>query len=252
MDGQIEDASRLKLPLHSRPLAEFKDRVGQGFFVFAALAGIVVIDQGFKWWAWRNVPRVHVDYGGGALASPAVGALYKHPVTGALLDLLGSGFVITAVWLLVRRRRSIPVLISGSMAIGGWCSDLLDRLVMHYWIAPGSVRGVVDFIPIDHRVYNAADLFIIAGTPCFLLAVTGSVLRRFLTGRPASTAVTPRKRRPNRARTAVLATAAPVVLIAVVGVGAATYGGVTAPITSASAGYQQTLVTRHGVVYDLG
>jgi len=36
--------------------------------------------------------------------------------------------------------------------------------------APGSVRGVVDFIHIGRHYYNAADFFIIGCTPLFLLA----------------------------------------------------------------------------------
>jgi lipoprotein signal peptidase len=55
--------------------------------------------------------------------------------------------------------------------LGGWGSNLLDRLGMHYWTAPGSVRGVVDFIRITGASYNVADLFIIGATPLFLLAV---------------------------------------------------------------------------------
>jgi hypothetical protein len=177
--------------------------------------------------------------------------VYKHPVTGALLDLLDSGFVITVGWLLVRRRRSVLLLISSSMLIGGWGSDLLDRLVTHYWTAPGSVRGVVDFIPIGNRVYNLADLFIIAGTPFFIIAVIRSIARRLLGKRPASAAVPPTPRRPHHGRSSVLALAAPVALIALVGIGAANFGGLTAPSNSAGAGYQPTLVTRHGV-YDVG
>jgi len=36
--------------------------------------------------------------------------------------------------------------VPGALVIGGWSSNLLDRLGMHYWTAPGSVRGAVDFI----------------------------------------------------------------------------------------------------------
>jgi lipoprotein signal peptidase len=247
----VGNAGRLRVPPHFRPLAALNDRIGQRFLAFATMAGIAVLDQGLKWWAWRNVAGVHVDYGGGALASPAVGAVYKHPVTGALLDLLDSGFVITVGWLLVRHRRSVLLLISSSMLIGGWGSDLLDRLVMHYWTAPGSVRGVVDFIPIGNRVYNLADLFIIAGTPFFIIAVIRSIARRLLGKRPASAAVLPATRRPHHSRSSVLALAAPVALIALVGIGAANFGGLTAPSNSAGAGDEPILVTRHGV-YDVG
>jgi hypothetical protein len=52
---------------------------------------------------------------------------------------------------------------------GGWASNLLDRLGIHYWTAPGSVRGVVDFIHLGPHYYNVAD-FIIGCTPLFVLA----------------------------------------------------------------------------------
>jgi hypothetical protein len=48
-----------------------------------------------------------------------------------------------------------------------------------------------------------------------------------------------------------LALAAPVALIALVGIGAANFGGLTAPSNSAGAGDEPILVTRHGV-YDVG
>ena len=89
------NASQLNVPRYFPPLPACTSKVGQRFFAFAAMAGIAVLDQGLNWWAWRNVAGVHVDYGGGALASPAVGAVYKRPVTGVLLDLLDAGFVIT-------------------------------------------------------------------------------------------------------------------------------------------------------------
>jgi hypothetical protein len=61
--------------------------------------------------------------------------------------------------------------------LGGWGSNLLDRLGMHYWTAPGSVRGVVDFIYVGGAHYNVADFFIIGATPLFLMAVAYSSWR---------------------------------------------------------------------------
>jgi hypothetical protein len=42
-----------------------------------------------------------------------------------------------------------------------------------------------------------------------------------------------------------------VAVTAVVGDGAANFGGITAPVTSASGRYQPMLITRNGTVYDL-
>jgi lipoprotein signal peptidase len=64
------------------------------------------------------------------------------------------------------------------MMIGGWSSNLLDRLGMHYMTAPGSGRGAVDFIPLGLHHYNVADFFIVLGTPLFILAVSARYLER--------------------------------------------------------------------------
>jgi hypothetical protein len=55
--------------------------------------------------------------------------------------------------------------------MGGWGSNLLDRLGMHHLTAPGSVRGVIDFITIGDECYNVADFVIGAATVLFLLAL---------------------------------------------------------------------------------
>ena len=241
MNGQVAAVGRLKI----------SPRQQQWFFALVTVVGIAVLDQGSKWWGWRNVSGVRVNYGGDDLVPSAVGSLYAGPVSGALLDLVDSGLLVAAVLLFLRRRRSTSVLISGSFVIGGWISNLLDRLVTHYWTAPGSVRGVADFIPIGHHYYNVADMFIITGTPLFVLAVSGPFLRRMITKRPASAARPPGTRRPRRVRTAMLALAAGVAVLAVVGDGAANFGGVTGPVTSASMRYQPMLITRNGTAYDL-
>jgi lipoprotein signal peptidase len=230
MPGQVEIAEPLppSLPLSPSP-ADSRHRVGQRLPVFGVLAVIAVVDQGFKWWAWRNASGVRINDGGDILVPYAVGSLYSGPVTGALLDLVDSGLLIAAVLMLLRRRRSTLVLMSAAVAIGGWGSNLLDRLFTHYGTAPGSVRGVVDFIPLGLHYYNVADAFIVAGTAVFVLAVGAPLLRSSGLKRPAVNAdVTPRTRRPARVRRAVVATQ--VVLTAVVGVGAANFGGVTEPV----------------------
>jgi hypothetical protein len=143
------------------------------------------------------------------------------------------------------------VLISGSAIIAGWSSNLLDRLLTHYWTAPGSVRGVVDFIHIGQHYYNVADLFIIAATPAFILALVAVTLRRLVLRRPAArTPDRPRIGRSRRLRTATWVLATQVALSAIVGVGAVKFGGATAPLTSANVNYERTTVTRHGVLYE--
>jgi lipoprotein signal peptidase len=193
--------------------------------VLALLAVVVVLDQAAKWWAWRHVPWTRINSGGDVLVGRTIGAWYVGPVTGALLDLLDFGLLSIAVSVLARRRAPAAVAVSGALMTGGWGSNLLDRLGAHYWTAPGSVRGAVDFIPIGRYYYNFADLFIIGCTPLFLLAAGWQGVRATRRSAMAGS-VPPPVRSRGRGRFAVLAGAG---LILVVALGAANYGGVSAP-----------------------
>jgi lipoprotein signal peptidase len=153
------------------PGQEHRNKPRQWQVMLAVVTAVIVLDQSVKWWAWRHVAGAEINSGGDVLVGRAVGAWYAAPVTGALLDLLDFGLLSAALFILVRRRRPVPVLVSGALMLGGWGSNLLDRLGMHYLTAPGSARGVVDFIRIAGASYNVADLFIIGATPLFLLAV---------------------------------------------------------------------------------
>jgi lipoprotein signal peptidase len=139
--------------------------------VLALLTGVVLTDQAAKWWAWRHSSWAAINPGGDLLIGPRIGAWYASPVAGALLDLLDFGLLSIAVAVVARCRTTAAVTVPATLMIGGWCSNLLDRLGVHYWTAPGSVRGVVDFLHIGGQLYNVADLCIIGGTPLFLLAV---------------------------------------------------------------------------------
>jgi lipoprotein signal peptidase len=194
--------------------------------VLTLIAMVVVLDQAAKWWAWRHVARTLINSGGDILVGRSIGAWYADPVTGALLDLLDFALLSLAVSVLVRWRASAVVRVPGALMTGGWGSNLLDRLGFHYWTAPGSVRGVVDFIHISGHYYNVADFFIIGCTPLFLLAAGYEGARAALRPVVAGTAP-PRARSQARARMRVLALTG-VGLTLVVALGAANYGGVTA------------------------
>jgi lipoprotein signal peptidase len=238
MQSTIEAASGVASPRRVSAAANLNNRASRRLLVLVIATGIVVLDQSLKWWAWRNVSGVHINYSGDILV-PAVSSMYGRPVPGALLDMVDSVLLIGVVMLFLRRRRSRLALISGSFIIGGWTSNLLDRLAMHYWTAPGSVRGVVDFILIGQRDYNLADLFIIGATPFFIVAVCAPVVRKIAGRRPVAGARTPPNERGRRGtRTAMSAVAAFVALTAAVGLGAANFGGLTAPTTSTNSGYQ--------------
>jgi len=208
-----------------------RDRPWRRAVVPALIALVVVLDQTAKWWAWRHVPWARINSGGDILVGHMIGAWYAAPVTGALLDLLDFGLLSIAVLVLVRWRAPASVVVPGALMTGGWGSNLLDRLGMHYLTAPGSVRGAVDFIHLGGHYYNIADFFIIGCTPLFLLAAVYQGVRA--ARRPtAPGSVPPPVRRRARARIGVLAGAG---LTLVVALGAANYGGVSAPPPHVSA-----------------
>lgn len=206
--------------------AERSKRPRQRLLVLALLAAVVVADQVTKWWAWRHVPGVNINPGGDFLTGPMIGRWYANPVIGALLDVVDCGLVTVAVAILARRRHRAAVTVCGSLMIGGWASNLLDRLGLHYLTAPGSLRGAVDFISADGRCWNLADCFIIAATPLFLLATAR--LPKRAAGRPAPSPARPAIRNSLRARVPVLAVAA-AALIMTVALGAAHRGSLTKP-----------------------
>jgi lipoprotein signal peptidase len=194
------------------------DKHRQRLIVLTVVAAIIVLDQAIKWWAWRHVSGARINAGGDVLVGHTISRWYAEPVTGALLDLLDFGVLSVALFILVRRRRPAAVVVFGAMMLGGWSSNLLDRLGLHYWTAPGSVRGVVDFICVSGAYYNVADLFIVGATPLFLLAV--GVLGWGMADWPAAAA-----RHRLRTRTAMLALAGAGLIVVAVALGAANYGG---------------------------
>jgi lipoprotein signal peptidase len=197
--------------------------------VLPLIATVVVLDQLVKWWAWRHIPWTKINSGGDVIVGHTISAWYARPVTGALLDLLDFGLLSIAVSVLARYRVSAAVGVPGALMVGGWASNLLDRLGAHFWTAPGSVRGVVDFIHLGPHYYNLADFFIISCTPLFLLmaAYCGvRAARRPVVERPPASAPLPARSRVRmRLRTPALAGAG---LIVVVALGAVNYGGVNA------------------------
>ncbi|HYQ66406.1 signal peptidase II [Actinophytocola sp.] len=198
--------------------------------VFALLALAIVVDQLGKWWAWRHAPLAKINYGGNIFVGDTISRWYADPTTGALLDLMDFGVLSAAAFVLIRRRPPPVVLVPGGLMVGGWISNLFDRLGMHYVTAPGSVRGAVDFIPLGPIRYNVADLFIVCGTVLFLLAVVATTLSTSRT--PAASPSPPT--RHGRRRTWLSGVASATCLVVAVAFGAVNYGGVTTPNAPAS------------------
>jgi lipoprotein signal peptidase len=208
-----------------------KDEMAGRAKVLAVLTAVIVVDQATKWWAWRHAHWAQINLGGDALVGATVGRWYANPLTGGLLDLLDFGLLSIAVAVLVSRRRPAMVLVTGALMIGGWASNLFDRLGMHYLTAPGSVRGAVDFIPLGQFYFNFADIFIVCGTLLFLLAVSARA-----TNRPGtSDSRAPKTHSRLRARRWTPPIAGVVCLVVVVGFGAVNYGGTIVPGTLAGA-----------------
>jgi lipoprotein signal peptidase len=196
--------------------------------VFALLAVVIVVDQLGKWWAWRHAPLAKINYGGNIFVGETISQWYADPTTGALLDLMDFGLLSTAAFVLIRHRPPAVVLVPGGLMVGGWISNLFDRLGLHYVTAPGSVRGAVDFLPLGQIRYNLADVFIVGGTLLFVIAVAVSTLS---TNRPPSR---PPPTRQRRRQTWLSGVASAMCLVVVVGFGAVNYGGVTTPNPSSS------------------
>jgi lipoprotein signal peptidase len=162
-----------RVPRAPRRAAATRSGLDQRATVVGLLAVVVTLDQTTKWWAWRSVSGATVNAGSTWPIGRPVSGWFSSPVTGAVLDLLGIGLLSLAGHLLVRRRRRGAVLVAGALMIGGWSSNLLDRLGLHHATAPGSARGAVDFIHLGPTCWNVAD-FVIAGAAVFFLAATGA------------------------------------------------------------------------------
>jgi len=200
----------------------------QRWLLVAVFAAVVGTDQAVKWWAWRHLDGTLINSGGYVLLGPVVRSWYAGPVSGAFLDILGGLVLILSVRLLLRARR-MGVLIGGGLMAAGWVSNLADRLAVHYWTAPGSMRGVVDFIPSGGASRcNVADLWIVAGA--LLLANTVAQFRsadRPLKTIGSGTDLHPAGVHRTDGRLAALIAVLAVVTLAVLG--AVNHGGVDVP-----------------------
>jgi lipoprotein signal peptidase len=209
----------------SAQLVERSETTGlrrQTWAVLALLLVVAYCDQMSKAWAWRHAGRAKVNSGGNMLVSPAVSGWLRSPVLGAAFDVLGAVVLATALMLLVRRRRHPAVLTSLTLLIGGWTSNLCDRLGLRYFVAPGSRRGVLDFLHFWGRLWNVADLAILAGSALLVPALVLAHLDRRRQP-PADAAPARSPLRAPHARRIVLLTV--VVTAALASVGALTCTG---------------------------
>lgn len=204
----------------------------QRWLLLGVLLTVGCVDQIGKAWAWRHLGDVHVNAGGDMLVGSVVGSWFRDRTIGAVFDVLDATLLVVAAMMLVRRRRSPALLCGGALALAGWASNLGDRLGLHFWTAPGSMRGVVDFLPWDGRYWNVADTAIIAGSAVFAAALLWRALHMLapLPQRCRHRAVHHRRLGRSRRSGAVLTLVLAVTVAAVLaGISATGYAGVASP-----------------------
>src|SRR3954452_14529622 len=144
--------------------------------VGAVFAVVIATDQVAKYVAWRHDAAL-LNQGGFIALRPDMRAWFAAPTAGAVADAVGAALVLVGVTFLLRRPRRPAVLFGAALVAAGWTSNLLDRFGLHELTAPGSVRGVVDFIPTGGGSRsNLADGWIAGGVA--VLLVTATTARR--------------------------------------------------------------------------
>lgn len=157
----------------------------QGRLLIAVFTAVIGVDQTVKWLAWRRFDESLINGGGYILLGRVVRSWFAAPASGAVADVLGAVLVVLGIGRLVHSRRPQCVVIGGGLVLAGSMSNLLDRLGMHNWTAPGSARGVVDFLPSGGSSRcNVADVLIVLG----LLLLGYSSVRRLVATEPRSRA----------------------------------------------------------------
>lgn len=139
---------------------------------------VIAADQSTKAWAWRHAGLVHINSGSGLLFGDRAGAVYRDGRWGSLIDAGALGAIVLLGAGLARLRLTRPVFAGAALMLAGWASNLGDRIGLHQYTAPGSERGVVDFLRFHGRLWNLADIVIIAGAALCLVAAGPLVRRR--------------------------------------------------------------------------
>lgn len=163
----------IRRPLTAARAPSFAAR--QHWSLLSVLFTVGAADQVTKAWAWRNLAVTHINSGAGLLFGPQLATWYRDGVRGLVIDVLGVALLLGAAALLLRRNRATLTFLAGALTLAGWASNLADRLALHTVTAPGSARGVVDFLRWHGRLWNLADLAIIAGA---VLGLAGWLLDR--------------------------------------------------------------------------
>jgi lipoprotein signal peptidase len=208
------------------------------FLSLLPLLVILTADQLTKAAAWRHRTDVHMNAGGDLIARSMISGWFRDPVIGAALDCVDFALLLTA-WLLVAGlRMNRTVRLPAAVVLAGWTSNLFDRLGLHYLTAPGSVRGVVDWIRWDGRCWNVADIAIVAGSAGLAASVVVAAARSVGRRRARRPGGDRAARRPAiTGRTVLGATAGVATAAMCAAVGAIAYAGVTEPVQLLASGH---------------
>jgi lipoprotein signal peptidase len=156
-------------------------RVGrwQWFALLLVFVAVIATDQVAKWLAWRHLGGTLINDGGQFWLGRTIRGWFADPVQGAVANVIGVLLIGAGVAWLMRRARSPAVLVGTGLVAAGWTSNLLDRFGVHRVSAPGSRRGVVDFIPSGGvSRCNVADIWIVLGVLLLLGVAVNAVCRR--------------------------------------------------------------------------
>lgn len=166
------------------------DRSARARRLLGILAAVTAVDWVSKALAWRLLPGEAIINADTSGALPVLRGLVSHPVLGALVDASALVLlVVAAFWLARTTRLGWAVWTGCALVWAGVGSNAMDRWGGHLWLAPGSKRGVVDWIGVSAEAsINLADVVIGVG---LLLAIAALATARI----------------PRRARAAVIAAA---------------------------------------------
>jgi lipoprotein signal peptidase len=207
---------------------------GQRWLLLTVFTAVIGVDQVVKWLAWRRFDESLINGGGYILLGRVIRSWFAAPASGAVADVLGGVLVVLGIGRLLHSRRPRCVLIGGGLVLAGSLSNLLDRLGMHNLTAPGSARGVVDFLPSGGSSRcNVADVLIVLG---ILLLGYASVRRQLAVGARGSAgpgSVVVRSGRAHRRRPRIVALIILLAVITLAVTSAMNHEGVYAPTSPA-------------------
>ncbi|MCC6496081.1 MAG: signal peptidase II, partial [Propionibacteriaceae bacterium] len=138
---------------------------------------VLAVDWSSKALAWRFLPGEAIINADTSGALPVLRGLVSHPLLGAIVDASALVLLVLAgLWLARTAMAGAAVWTGCALMWAGIGSNAMDRWGGHLWLAPGSKRGVVDWIGVSAGAsINLADVVIGVG---LLLAIAALAATR--------------------------------------------------------------------------